>query len=267
MHDAYRAYQEVLGLERSPWVCYHLGLTDYAMARYEPALEWLVEALAKQPGLHQAYFPLGCAHAALNHAVQALSCWERGLSSAPASPALLSNVGLAYYRRKRTAEAIDALRRAFFVRPDEPSFANNLALAYAQAGRYDQSADFFAKAVALRPKSVIARCNLGLAYYLGGMVEKAVEEWTWASQVDPRYFQRRQRQELQNTFDDVELRALDVDWQSRALPVPPITAGYLPRFLAPVPALPWQVVVTEDMTTSGESLREWQDERFALLPG
>lgn len=265
LREAYRSYQELLTHGRTDAVCYHMGLCDYALERYETAVDWLDEALRLNPKLKQAFFPLGSAHAALDKLDKALEYWQKGMELEPESDELLSNLGLAYYRYGRTAEALSMLRRAYFLRPDEPAFCNNLALAYAQAQRYDRAADFFENAVDLTPESVVARCNLGLAYYLSGRVEEALEEWTTASKVDPTYYLRRQRQDLKNTFDDVGLRALDLNWQTRALPIGPRRSGFVHRFVTQLPDLPWHVLVTEEMGLDAEVVSQWRDDKFAVV--
>lgn len=264
--EAHRAYEELLSDGKTAELCYHAGLCDYALGRHEMAVNWFEEALRLRPEMTQTQFPLGCAYAACDRADLALQYWEKGLEGEPESPDLLSNLGLAYYRLGRNDESMSALRRAYFVRPDDPTFCNNLALAYARAGRFQRAADFFENTVDITPDSVVARCNLGLAYYLSGRVEEALEVWTDASKVDPNYYLRRQKSDLTNTFDDVELRAPDLDWQSRALPRLPITAGFCHRFIAQLPDLPWQVMVTEDMVSDGEQARAWQDAKFAVVP-
>lgn len=262
---AYQAYHSLVLTAHTAAVCYHLGLCDYVLDRHQTAIEWFEEALAADAGLYQSYYPLGCAYAALGDGEKALEFWARGLEHEPESAELLCNLGLAYYQRGQTEEALSLLRRAYFVKPDDPYFNNNLALAYCQAGRYDRAAEFFENCVDLMPDSVVARCNLGLAYYLSDLVDAAVEQWTIAAKVDPTYYQQRQAEDLKNTFDETHLRALEVDWRSRALPRLPLNSGFLTRYVTQLPDLPWHVIATQDLGISDEEMAHWCDPQFRLV--
>ena len=264
--DAYNVYRGLVLTDHSASVCYHVGLCDYVLDRHQTAIEWFEEALAADPALHQCFFPLGCAYAAQGRPDRALEYWTKGVEHEPESAELLCNLGLAHYQRGNTEEALSLLRRAYFVKPDDPYFNNNLALVYCQAGRYDRASEFFENTVDLMPDSVVAHCNLGLSFYLSDLVDAALEQWTVAAKVDPGYYQRRQAQDLKNTFDETHLRALDVDWQSRALPQHPLTAGFLTRYVTQLPDLPWHVIVTQDLGFSDEEMLRWSDAQFRIVP-
>lgn len=242
---ALRFYDEALVLDpqraeahnNSALCHFHLGATDSAINALEIAAKL-------QPDLHTLPYNLGSLYAEKELLDAAIAQFGRAVRDEPLNPDAHQNLGLVNYRRDKAAAAAEAFRRVVNLRPNSAADHNNLGLAYAKAKRLEEAVYHFKRALELDPTNVIIHSNLGLAYYFRGATDDALSEWQRVSVLSPQYADERDF-EQQREYDESGMSLAPLQWQARALYVPPLAVGFRYRFLVGYDESAWEVA-TED---------------------
>lgn len=223
--QALTAYQRLLDDgHHLPEVYANLGLCHYHLGALDLAVNYLKAALARNPDLHTAPLTLGRVCCERGDLTTALGYLQTAQKDEPLNPDVYRNLGVAYYRRKQFDEATRAFVRAVQLVPRQLTDQNNLGLAYAKRGRPDAAIRHFQRALEFDPDDVPAHSNLGLCYYLTGHIEAAMKQWQRVSELSPKYAAAR-GEVRQAEFDDANLAFTSLDWQARAVRLPPVVMG------------------------------------------
>ncbi|MBI1926555.1 tetratricopeptide repeat protein, partial [Candidatus Poribacteria bacterium] len=184
---------------------YHLGLSYYRKAKFDPAIAEFQQTLKLLPRDVDARITLGMAFYKKGDASNAIEAYQRALEIDPNNVEALNNLGMAYDELGRFDDAIASYRSALKSRPDLAQLQTNLAVAQAlKAGKYSLNAyrhyrrgqDFAAggevdtaiaewkKAVADSPNYTQAYVSLADAYFNRGLYDAAAQSYAKASQLD-----------------------------------------------------------------------------------
>ncbi len=219
---ANEVYQVAARLDpQAPEAPYRLGKRALEAERYDEALDYFQQALARRPDLTDARYGLGLVYEAQNKTAQAETEFERLLQDTPDMPEAHSHLGALYMRTGRTGLAVEAYRRAAELHPDQakahhnlgtalaaqgksmeaevqlqealrldPAYAsahNDLGTLYAERGDMDRAVASFQAAVKADPESVAARYNLAMAYGTRGDTADMIRELHETLRLDPKY--------------------------------------------------------------------------------
>ena len=71
-----------------------------------------------------------------------------------------------------------------------------------------------------------------------------MREWGVVSQINPAYASRRGKR-MQSEFDDSQIALVPFHVADRAVPIPPKTGAFLPRFLAGYDTDEWDLLLSD----------------------
>jgi len=121
--------------------------------------------------------PLGCEEAIQltqeGRLTEAVSCYDRALSSSPDNTAILSNKAVALISLGRYEESLACSKQALRVDPYDSDLWINKGIALDKLGRPTEATDALEQAVAINPYNAYARALLGIIYQNLEMTGKA----------------------------------------------------------------------------------------------
>ena len=269
LQDNMTAGLEELGIavrldEHVPEVQNNFGICYIALGKPELSLSHFKRVQDLKPEFQAVHYQWGYAHAALKNVDSALREWDLTAKAEPANPDCHVNRGVLLYQKGQIDEAIAEFRHVIVLRQTRMEDYSNLGLAYAKSGltlrnaarnpqdprmkqsvdRHKQAIDMFDRALAIDQRNVMLHSNRGLACFFAGRAEDAMHEWGMVSQIDPAYARRRGKRQ-QSEFDDTQIALVSFSVPERAAPIPPKTAGYLPRFLAGYDTEEWDLMLND----------------------
>ena len=250
--------EHVSEVQNNYGICYvALGKPDLALPHFKRVQDL-------KPEFHAVHYQWGYAHAALKNVDSALREWELTAKAEPANADCHVNRGVLMYQKGLIDDAIAEFRHVIVLRQTRMEDYSNLGLAYAKSGlllrtsarnpqdprmkqsvdKHKQAIDMFDRALAIDPRNVMLHSNRGLACFFASRAEEAMREWGLVSQIDPAYARRRGKRQ-QSEFDDSQISLVPFSVPQRAAPIPPKTAGYLPRFLAGYDTEEWDLILSD----------------------
>ena len=263
--------------EHLPEVHNNYGVCYIAMGKPDLSFSSFARALELRPEFHAVHYQWGYAHALLKNQSAAMREWDLSVRYEPTNADCHSNRGVVYYQKGQIDEAIAEFRHVIVLRLTRMEDFSNLGLAYAKAGkalhdagrnskkpndprmkqaleRHKQAIDMFDRALALSPRNVMLHSNRGLACFFASQPEEAMKEWGLVSQIDPAYANRRGKR-IQSEYDDSQIALVPFSVPERAVPIPPKTAGYLPRYLAGYDTEEWDLILGDPALVRLSELR------------
>lgn len=267
-----------LGLdEHIPEVHNNFGICHIAIGKPELSFPNFSRALELRPDFHFVHYQWGYAHALLKNQAAAMREWDLTLRFEPQNADCRSNRGIVYYQKGQLDEAIAEFRYVIAMRQTRMEDFSNLGLAYAKSGktlqdavkaskrtndprakqaleRHKQAIDMFDRALMLDPRNVMLHSNRGLACFFASQPEEAMREWGLVSKIDPAYANRRGKR-LQSEYDDAQIAFVPFSVPERAAPIPPKTAGFLPRYVAGYDTEEWDLILVDPALSRLSDLR------------
>jgi tetratricopeptide (TPR) repeat protein len=167
--EAERVCSEILSVAPGHAQTLHLlGLVEHQRGRSDEAIEHIRMAImrdGRDPAFHHN---LGNILRALDRLAEAISCYERALTLAPASVDTLYNLGNTYQDLGQPERAAAYFERALRLNPEAIELHNNLGTALQDLGRLDEAIGCYRKALTLRPDLVESLDNLAAALQAQG---------------------------------------------------------------------------------------------------
>src|SRR6201987_3201586 len=167
--EAERVCSEILAVAPGHAQTLHLlGLVEHQRGRSDEAIDHIRMAImrdGRDPAFHHN---LGNILRALDRLAEALSCYERALTLAPASVDTLSKLGNTYQDLGQPERAAAYFERALRLNPEAIELHNNLGTALQDLGRLDEAIGCYRKALTLRPDVVESLDNLAAALQAQG---------------------------------------------------------------------------------------------------
>lgn len=144
-------------------------------------------ALARKPGLADAYNGLGLAHEALGETDVAERDFKRAIELAPERSFARNNLGVLYLGRGDLAAAAAEFRAAIEADGDDAGARINLAIVYARQGDPGAARAELEQVLATRPGHPGACFNLGMVLAASGDDARAIEYFERALEARPDY--------------------------------------------------------------------------------
>jgi predicted O-linked N-acetylglucosamine transferase (SPINDLY family) len=132
-----------------------------AGGHHRAAIDWCEKALRLVPGLPEAWYNLGLAHAGEGRAAKATEALLHSAALLPDHPDAQNSIGLQLMRVGAQVEAERCLLRCLTLAPDFAFAHSNLGLLRNRQNRLAEAAAAFGKAIALQPRLAAAHANLG----------------------------------------------------------------------------------------------------------
>ena len=154
------------------------GLHDAALACYRNGLEI-------KPDFAVAHTNMGLILEAQGKLDEAIACHREAVRLEPLAAAH-NNLGSALRRIGHDEEAVSSYQAALLISPDFPDAHNNLGNLLFALLRYDEAAEHLAMAARLRPDAEVF-FNLGNVYLTQTKLHQAVDSYSQALRLDPRY--------------------------------------------------------------------------------
>jgi len=260
----------------------NFGVCHIAIGKPELSFPNFARTLELRPDFTAVHYQWGYAHALLKNQGAAMREWDLCIKYEPGNADCRSNRGIIFYQKGQLDDAITEFRHVIALRQTRMEDFSNLGLAYAKSGkalqdaakaskrtndprwkqameRHKQAIDMFDRALVLDPRNVMLHSNRGLACFFASLPEEAMSEWGLVSKIDPAYANRRGKR-LQSEYDDSQIALVPFSVPERAMPIPPKTAGYLPRYVAGYDTEEWDLILNDP------ALAKLSDLRLELRP-
>jgi tetratricopeptide (TPR) repeat protein len=143
---------------------YAIGAIYRAARRPSDAVEYLLRALAMEPGSCQTLSELGSAYIDLHENAMAIDVLKRCLAIQPGNRDALVNLSSAYIEDGRDTDALPIVQQANNERPDMPDALVNLGCIEDDGGRWQNALSDYLKAVTVDPLDRDAYVDLGYDY-------------------------------------------------------------------------------------------------------
>ncbi len=255
----------------------NFGVCHIAIGKPELSFPNFARTLELRPDLTAVHYQWGYAHALLKNQGAAMREWDLSLKYEPGNADCRSNRGIIFYQKGQLDDAITEFRHVVTLRQTRMEDFSNLGLAYAKSGKelqdaakaskrtndprwkqamekHKQAIGMFDRALALDPRNVMLHSNRGLACFFASLPEEAMKEWGLVSKIDPAYANRRGKR-LQSEYDDSQIAFVPFSVPERALPIPPKTAGYLPRYVPGYGTEEWDLILNDPQLAKLSDLR------------
>ena len=263
--------------EHIPEVHNNFGVCHIAIGKPELSFPNFARALELRPDFYTVHYQWGYAHALLKNQGAAMREWDLCLRHEPGNADCRSNRGIIFYQKGQLDDAIAEFRHVIALRQSRMEDFSNLGLAYAKSGKalqdaakaskrtndprmkqalekHKQAIGMFDRALVLDPRNVMLHSNRGLACFFASQPEDAMSEWGLVSKIDPAYANRRGKR-LQSEYDDSQIAFVPFSVPERAMPIPPKTAGFLPRYLSGYDTEEWDLILTDPALARLSALR------------
>lgn len=194
--DIYRSLY--LADRRDSEVIFLMGVLCCDLGAFEPACQFLDEALAIAPNFREArgqwivaMNAWADAKISAGHAIEAKRLLVRVAARAPGDAATLRNLGRVALMQGQTAEAEAKFTASLTLGGDHVEALNWRGLAQLQAGKFDAAETSLRQALKLKPDLIQAHNNLGLALQRQGKLSDAQQSFQAALTLDPSYQKAR----------------------------------------------------------------------------
>lgn len=157
-----------------------------AAGRHEDAMKWCRKALDIAPGLPEAWYHLGQAHAGLGRVRQATDALARAAELGAGNADALNSIGLQLLRLGAHAQAERCLLRCLALAPTFAFAHSNLGLLRQRQGRPAEAVAAFHQALACQPRLAAVQANLAGALNDLGNHAAAEAACRLALEIDPQ---------------------------------------------------------------------------------
>jgi tetratricopeptide (TPR) repeat protein len=179
--EAYRAVSRAYELRPSGKLLIRKAQILESMKRRNEAIEYLNAAVAKEPGLAEAWIARGQLHSRKNEDADALSDFNQAIKVAPKNVDALLARGSFFARTGKPNAAMDDFNAAANIAPTNAEAFNNRGALQANAFfELDKAEKDINQAVALKPKDPGYRFNLGVVELKRRDYAKALEAFNEA---------------------------------------------------------------------------------------
>jgi tetratricopeptide (TPR) repeat protein len=171
---------------------FNVGLGYLKTDKPAEAIQWLQQAVQREPDDAAAYFALGDACSRTGQFEQSADALRNAVRLNPADAearnalaASLNNLGTSLSAAGEHDRAIAAFRESLALRPEDASTHNNLGLALHGAGRVAEAVQEVRTAVSIRPDYAEAHANLALLLEATGAIADARTQFETAVRLQP----------------------------------------------------------------------------------
>jgi len=186
LSEGERVCREILSVDAGHAQTLHLlGLIEHQRGRSADAIEHLCMAIARDGRDPAFHHNLGNVLRACDRTTEAIACYERALTLAPASVDTLYNLGNTWQDLGQPERAIAYFEKALRIRPDAVELHSNLGTALQELGRLEEATACYRRALALRPDTVEALDNLAGAQRAQGQLAAAKTGYERALSLQP----------------------------------------------------------------------------------
>ena len=154
-----------------------LGALCTQSKRFDEAINWLREAIARNSGSARLHSNLACAFGAAERYEEAVEAYRHSLTIDPRAAQTWCDLGIMLSRLLRDEEAVAAFEKALALRPDLIPAYEHLGYVLSRLGRHGQAVVCFERVLAARPGHPDAHLNYGVALAELGRHEEAVAQF------------------------------------------------------------------------------------------
>jgi tetratricopeptide (TPR) repeat protein len=172
------------------------GITEYELARYDPALEYFGSALAAIPegdGFStvptEAYFYRGNIYYLKQMYDMALQDYTEAIKLDPELYVAYNNRGVLYYRQKEFRLALADYSKAIELAPTYAIAYFHRGILYGNEGQYNAALADYTRAIELDPESARTYYNRAIINEQIERSDAALSDYTSAIELDPQYFE------------------------------------------------------------------------------
>ena len=188
LQEAEAAYRRALGLSPHDAETLHLlGLVTYRLQRLDESLEYLGEAVERDPSSPLYWFNFGVVLQKACRSMDAAAAYEKAIRLNPRYAEACGNLGNALREMGDLAGAVSAYQHALTLNPSHADTHNNLGVAKKELGLPHEAITCYRHALALKPTHAEAYNNLGLALMEVGTLHDAVAAFQQALVLLPGY--------------------------------------------------------------------------------
>jgi tetratricopeptide (TPR) repeat protein len=165
----------------------NLGKVLLMQGNLSEAVVHFNELLEHKQGSAEVYYHLAVALSKQNKYDEAIKCLARAIELDPKYPYARSGMGIILLATDRPNEAIEYLNEALRITTDQDKadVYANLGLAYNQLGKYEQALQNWTRAAELDPKYPDAHNNMGTVLAAAGRFDEAIVCFNKALRIDP----------------------------------------------------------------------------------
>ena len=171
---------------QAPEALYRLGKRALEAKRYDDALRYFEQALARRADLADARYGLSLVHVAQGKTAEAEAALKQLIRDAPQMAAAHAHLGALYLRTGRLQAAVDAYRQAVALQPQEAKAYHQLSTALAAQGNRTEAVAQLRQAVRLDPADASAHNDLGALYAEQGDFDSAIAAFQAAIKADAK---------------------------------------------------------------------------------
>jgi tetratricopeptide (TPR) repeat protein len=153
--------------------------------RFDEAINWLREAVARNSGSARLHSNLAFAFGAVERYEEAVEAYRHSLTIDPRAAQTYCDLGIMLSRLLRDEEAVVAFEKALALRPDLVPAYEYLGYAHSRLGRHNLAAHCFERVLAAKPGQADAHLNYGTALAALGRHEEAVVRFEKARSLRP----------------------------------------------------------------------------------
>lgn len=196
--NSIRFYEKALSVFRSPSVLYKLGVIYLAEKKDKVALEYLKEALSKNPYLVSIYPMLMDIYRRLNmkEELQRITRLYEKATIESGGEAHFKE-GLKAYMSGSYEVAIREFKKSIEINPSNPVPYSNVGYIYYDIGDMTRAFEYHRKALEIDPNHANSHYGLALIYKRWGDYDRAKHHWREYLRIEPAgYYSRRAKEEL-----------------------------------------------------------------------
>ena len=171
---------------QAPEAPYRLGKRALEAKRYNDALRYFEQALARRPDLADARYGLSLVYVAQGKTAEAEAALKQLLQDAPQMAAAHTQLGALYLKMGRAQAAVDAYRQAVALQPQEAKTHHQLSTALAAQGKAAEAIAQLQQAVRLDPADASAHNDLGALYAERSNFDRAIASFQAAIKADAK---------------------------------------------------------------------------------
>lgn len=153
------------------------GLVAHSKGDHELTIQFAAQASALDPTNIEAHNLLGTGLFRAGRNDEAVAAFKRGLTIAPQSVMLLTNLSLAYQAAGRFHESLQAAQQAIDLAPQSNQLYGNLGIAQVRLGQHRAAIASFRQTLATENPQPLMWLNLGHAYKEIGDFEHAAHAY------------------------------------------------------------------------------------------
>lgn len=171
----------------NPTFYYSAGLSYFNMKKYDDAIQYLEQAVARKNNYADAFRLLGHIYMDTRKTKKAEANYREALNSGMRSDTLCAELAFACLQNENYIEATRNYQLAAEIAPNNASYNYNAGVIQVQRRWFKDATISFNKAIQADPHYRVAYYNLGLAYIEIGDFPKALDVANQLLRVDPNY--------------------------------------------------------------------------------